>query len=439
VAAYATYSSGSGAILDRVTILRALRQMVLAHPALCVQLAGSHDKKPYFVRLPVVDVSDVLEYSEDLSKTVEEVLAAELIKPFPRSTTKPLWRVIVRSDNTVIFVWHHSIADGGCTHSFHAAFLSALNKKPGEIQKEESESNIVTVPAQITMAPTIEDRTSISVSFKTTCLTLYEAFTPASWQRLHKAWTGNPVVPKPSLDVHVRMRKIEPDAARKLVALCRENNCTITSFIHTLAVCVLSKLVTSQDKIAHKYKIFSTVVPISLRRFTGTSALDMCDQVTAYHAHPRIMRNIENYPPTKETFPWNTATEFGASLHKSFAKAREVIGTIGFIYKLGIAKKFFLDKLGKKREGTLVLSNVGVMPKDDLGETQRDNGELWEVDNVGFGQNDGVFGSAMKINMAGSPSGAINIAYTWGLSNLDLEIADAFIADMHSVIETIVL
>ena len=52
VVASDTYSSTPATVLDRVTVLRALKRIILAHPALCVQHGGRHDKKPYFVRLP---------------------------------------------------------------------------------------------------------------------------------------------------------------------------------------------------------------------------------------------------------------------------------------------------------------------------------------------------------------------------------------------------
>ena len=440
VVAPAKYSTSSGAILDYDTVLRALKRIIFAHPALCVQIGGSHDKKPYFVRLPRVDLNDVLTYTTDVAESVEQVVNAELQRPFSRSTTKPLWRVTVRTDNVVVFAWHHSIADGGCAHPFHAAFLTALNSKsePGDADS----STIIIVPDKLIIAPAIEERTSIAVSPGTLFDAIYDSFAPLAVKRLSKAWTAKRISKEPHLQIETRIRLIDPDTARKLIALCRERKCTLTAFIHTLVLLALShRLAGSKADIygmKKKYKTFATVVPISLRRFTGTSPLDLCDQVTVYHAHPKITRNIPQFPPTKDTFPWHTASEYATSLHANLKKARQVIGTIGIIYKLGIANKYFLDQLGEKRENTLVLSNIGAMPKlNDLGEKQRDDGVLWQVDNIGFGQNDNVIASAIKLNMAGSPSGTISAVYNWGTNNIDTELVEGVIADVHDSISAI--
>ncbi|KAI0083978.1 alcohol acetyltransferase [Irpex rosettiformis] len=441
VVAPATYSSSHPAVsLDRSTVLRALKRVVLAHPALFVQHGGKHDKKPYFTRLPQVDLNDVLTYATDLTASIEEIVNAELQKPFSRSTTKPLWRVTVRTDNVVVFAWHHSIGDGGCAQSFHAAFLTALNTKSGA--EETDESTVVAAPDKLVIAPAIEERTNISVSFKTACGTLYGSFAPLAFQPLRKAWTANPISKEPHLQIETRIRMIDPNTSRELVALCREKKSTLTGFMHTLALFVLSHHLAVLEKETpgkkQKYKTFSTVVPISLRRFTGTSPLDLCDQVTIYHTFPKITRDIPQFPPTKETFPWQTASDYATSLHANFKKSCEVIGTINFIYRLGISKSYFLDHLGQKRETTLVLSNIGAMPKlKDLGEKQRDDGALWQFDNVGFGQNDNVISSAIKLNMAGSPSGAISAVYNWGQNNIDTGLVEAVIADIHNSISTI--
>lgn len=437
VVAPATYSSTSTAVLDYATAIRALRHVVHAHPALCVQFAGSHDQEPYFVRLPQIDLNDVLHYSTDVTTPVEAVVSAELQRPFSRSTTKPLWRVTVRADNVVVFAWHHSIADGGCAHSFHAAFLSALNTKSEGLQSDDS--TVIVVPHNLTIAPPLEDRTDISVSFKTTVGTIYDASAPLSLRSHRKAWTANPIPKELSLKIETRIRKIDPHDARSLIALCRENKCTLTAFIHTLATLVLSHHLTAFEN-EKKYKTFSTVVPISLRRFTGTSPLDICDHVTIYHSYPKIMRDIPVYPPTRDSFPWQTAAKYTTTLHANLEKAREVIGTIGFIYKLGGASNYFTEQLGKKRDYTLVLSNIGAMPKlRDLGEKQRDDGVLWQVDDIGFGQSDNVLGSAIKINMAGSPSGAVSAIYNWGEKNIDSQLVEAFIEDIHNAISTILI
>ncbi|KAI0340617.1 hypothetical protein BDW22DRAFT_1486019 [Trametopsis cervina] len=438
VVTFARYSTNSGLVLDRPTVLLALKHMILAHPALGVQIAGKHDKRPHFYRLPTVDLNSVLVYTTDLTDSLEAVVTSELTRPFTRGDNSPLWRALVRSDNTVIFSWHHAIGDGTCAHSFHAAFLSALNRS---LASEGDKSPIVDIPASHNLTLPIEQSVNVSMSFKSFCRTIYEVLAPVSWKPLQKAWTGNPVASEPHVQVEVRLRQIEASAAQRLLALCREHKCTLTAFLHTLATLVLShQLSASKDAEAllKRYKTFSTITPISLRRFSGVSPFEWCDQVSNYIAYPDITRDIEPYPPTKTSFAWGSAVAFGTSLHGHFKASLQLIGSAKYLYKLGLSEKYFLDTLGKKRHGTFVLSNIGAMPSvPGTEEAQQEDGTIWQVDDVCFGQNDAVFGSAIKMNMAGSPSGAINIAYTWGEGAIGVEFAEAFITDMHAAIASI--
>ena len=160
--------------------------------------------------------------------------------------------------------------------------------------------------------------------------------------------------------------------------------------------------------------------------------------MSLYSDYSKIMRDIPQFPPMGDSFPWHTAAKFTTSLHAGLKKSPQRVGTIGLIYKLGMANSYFLDFLGHKREHTIVISNIGAMPKlVDLGEKQRDDGELWQVDNVGFGQNISVNGPAIVLSMAGSPSGAISAVYNWGSNNIDSELVETIVADIHDSILTI--
>ncbi|KAI0687454.1 hypothetical protein BC835DRAFT_1376668 [Cytidiella melzeri] len=359
--ASAKYHTATGDELSKSTVLHALKRVVLVLPALCVQIAGDYATGPFhLVRLPFVNLNDVLEYHKYPGKTLQEVYTTELHTSLPRDVEKPLWRVIVH-DNTVVFAWSHSIGDGQSGHALHHALVSALNHE--DVSKAPEESFV-------------DERTNTAVSWKTFFQALYDTFTPASWQRL------------------------PAEHAKRLVNLCRQNGCTLTSFLHTLALC-------TDLQRPQKYKTFSTVVPVSLRRFTGTSALDICDQVSGYHSFPPIIRDVQ-YPLTKATFPWKMAADFKTSLQSGLEDTRQVVGTIKYMYSLGIATKYFANQLGKKRGRTFELSNIGVMPKVSDGR--------WQIDEVCFGQNNAVCGQ-INMNVAGSPSGT--------------PFMEEFIAQMH--------
>ncbi|KAI0684575.1 alcohol acetyltransferase [Cytidiella melzeri] len=418
------HDATAGDELSKPTVLHALKRVILALPALCIQIAGDYATGPfYLVRLLFVNLSDVLEYHKYPCKTLQDVYTMELHTSLPRDVEKPLWRVIVHDNNTVVFAWSHSIGDGQSGHALHHALVSALNHE--DVSKAPEESFIVDVPLELTLLPTTEERTNTAVSWKTFFQALYNTFTPASWQRVYAAWTASPVISVNDISNEVRLRKLPAEHAKRLVNLCRQNGCTLTSFLHTLALCVLSHLIkTYEDRIYNnlqKYKTFSTVVLVSLRRFTGTSALDICDQVSGYHSFPPIIRDVQ-YPLTKATFPWKMAADFKTSLQSGLEDTRQVVGTIKYMYSLGIAAKYFANQLGKKRGKTFELSNTGVMPKVSDGR--------WQIDEVCFGQNNAVCGQ-INVNVAGSPSGTVSFSYTWGTGMVDKPFMEEFVAQMH--------
>jgi len=323
--------------------------------------------------------------------------------------------------------------------------LSSTRKSSAEANSgaEEDESTLVEVPATIKLEPIIEERTSTAVSAKTFCKVLYGVFAPSSWQRSYTSWTAELVIPKRDLSVNVRLRKVEAAEAKRLVELCRKRGCTVTTFLHTLAVCVLSHLLMasrSKDPDVKKekrrnYKTFSTYVAVSLRRFTGVSPLSMCDHVSQYHSFPRIRWDTKSkdYPPTDASFPWKDAVVFNQRLRRNLKGTRQMIGVVKYMYSIVNPDGYFNGKLGNKREGTLGLSNLGAMPNVKL----PDDGERWEVEDVYFGQNDAIGGDAIKMCVSGSQEESIGFGYTWGVGAVDDGFVDAFVTEVHDAIDGI--
>lgn len=392
------------------------------------------------MRLPTIDLNDVVEFPEDDTKPLEEVFNTELDRPVQDKKSRPLWRVVVHKGQTVLFSWHHAIGDGTAAHAFHLAFLDALNH--ASTSEGAEESAIVQVPTDLALLPAIEHHMDVSITLKTLFGILYSTFTPRSWQSGYKAWTGNPVGSVKHPGVVTRMRALPPPTANALLALCRAHDCTATGFLHTLATRVLSHLLAAPEHkaILKRYKKFVTTVPISLRRFAGLGPLTIVDFVSTYRSSPPITRSAQTWPLTAESFPWSTAAAYTKALRRNM-KDVQVIGTIKYIYSLGMAEKYFLDKMGNKRDTTFELSNIGATPKEAIAERKGDDGDgaasKWTMDDMYWGQNDGLFGAVIKMNLSGSPSGSMNVTYTWGVGAIDDAFAESFVEDMHAAIESV--
>ncbi len=104
-------------------------------------------------------------------------------------------------------------------------------------------------------------------------------------------------------------------------------------------------------------------------------------------------------------------------------------------YLFGHFKEYFLGMLGKKREGTLTISNIGRFPWSS--EPEGMGG--WSIGSMYFGQCDATCGTMMKMNIVGSPSGSLGVSFTWGQGAIEDDIAEVFVHLMQVGLEVLVL
>ncbi|EKM56106.1 uncharacterized protein PHACADRAFT_145210 [Phanerochaete carnosa HHB-10118-sp] len=428
----------SGVLLNRQTLYPALHQIVLANAALSVQVdvtrkpdskPKSKPAAPCFVRLPVVLLDDVVSFIE--GSDIEKLIADELARPLELGSSTPLWRLTIVSGRTLVFAFHHGIGDGQSGQAFHFALLSALNSPSDTLHVYGDK---ISIPTVVHLVPPIEALTSVSVSFAKFCSTIFGTFAPKSLTKGASAWTGNTIVSTPTVQAQVRCWEIEAAQAAELVTLCRKNSTTLTACLHTLVAGVLARLVsTSMNKGRKPFKTLSTSVPVSLRRFTGASPYVMCDHISSVQTYVPIA-SLANTSTSDPWFSWTAAAQFGKRVQRSAKGTREVIGTLHYLYVLGISEAFFLGALGSKRSMALEVSNLGRFPEQPAGENGSSVQGVWSLSRIYFAQCDAVVGAAMKMNVAGSPTGTVNVAFTWGQGALNDEFAEAVIRDTKAAL-----
>ncbi|TDL15655.1 hypothetical protein BD410DRAFT_756176 [Rickenella mellea] len=399
--------------LDRSVLFPALASLIQNHAGLAVTIIGERNgtKAPGYARLKSVELNSVVRFvdegSEEGDHDLQCLFEDEFTRGFETSADKPLWRLAVMNDGTVVFAWHHAIGDGLSGPAFHKNLLEALNAitlTPSEPASEHD--SLVQVPLSNALQPAIEDMTDLTVSWSTLLYQIYNTFLPTAWLR-SAVWSGNKVQ-APTLRNNVRLLRIPPSTVQSLHTRCKENGASITGAIHTIALCTISPLVAASNP--QKYKNVSTFTSVSLRPFSGVSKMVMCDHVSGYHIDVDLPRT---------GFQWTTAAEFTRTLHSSIESTREVIGSLKYLF--GRYEVYFKGKIGAKREGGFEVSNLG--PFGDVRETE----EGWRIEEVYFAQNDGVQGSAIKVNVAGDPEGGMGICVTWGEGAVDTAFGDAFV------------
>lgn len=87
-----------------------------------------------------------------------------------------------------------------------------------------------------------------------------------------------------------------------------------------------------------------------------------------------------------------------------------------------------------------MISNTGVfpLPEETRSSESFATGTEWRIDNVIWGQADATLGAAIKVNVVGSPSGSIGIAFTWGDGAVNTEFAEAFVEEFQDAVKVII-
>ncbi|KAF7311439.1 hypothetical protein MKEN_01046100 [Mycena kentingensis (nom. inval.)] len=374
----AQYTASDGTKLNTRTLYAALRSLIEAHAALGIQLEAN--AKLYWVRLRRVDLSRIVEFSSEIT-SLERVLEAQLARGFATQTDLPLWRVQVLPDNTIVFAYHHAIADGMSAMAFHVQLLRAL-----QTGHAEDDSPIVEVPQTLTMLPAVDCAMNVRPSLPLVFRELYNLVVPLSARH----WTANPCPKVPDTTTRVRIVSISAAETQKLLIACRAHQATVTGALYVLIACAISQLVER-----HKFKSIVGLIALSMRPNAGVSNYEICDYPSAVHAPV----------PTSTEFSWEEASRVARLLKKQKVKGKEVIGLLRLLF--GKYRAFFENKFGKKRESAFSLSNLGRWT------AEAPDGK-WAVERMMFSQCDVVVGGAFNCSVAGEPNGAVNLVFAWG-------------------------
>ncbi|KAJ6620574.1 alcohol acetyltransferase [Mycena sp. CBHHK59/15] len=403
VVASAKYSAQDQSILTKDVLFPALRKVIETHPALGVRLEGDlATSAAFFVRLASIDLSHVVEFSD--TDDLQAAFEGQLMRPFDTNADLPLWRVEVLTDNTVIFALHHCIGDGMSSVVFHATLFQGLQ----DVDSPDGSTSVL-IPNTVQLVPPIEAVTSVRPSLRKFFSALYNLFAPVSWRKANFAWTGRPVPNIASLQTHVRLMKFNAPDVAAFSGACRTHRATLSSALYVLAVSVLSRMIANDPA---RYKTISADVAISLRGVAGARADVMCDYASIHHTYPSVDPN----------FTWAAAARYAGELREQKSKARETVGLLRFLF--GNYVGYMTGKLGKKRAVGVVLSNLG---RFDVPTVEG----KWRIENTVFAQCDVVLGAALKLNVVGDPTGAVNIALTWGEPGIDTEFVESFISQFQ--------
>ena len=390
-------------------IFRALHNLIYRHPALGITVGGT-PHSPSWIRLASIDLEKVVQFEDVLSDNTTPLIEAAHQIPFKKSSA--LWRVIViklpldLSFDVAVFL-HHAVADGTSGLAFHSTLKDALS------ETSSIPNSVVEVP-RLDLLPALEDIHPLPLSLSFVLSQVIHTFLPGSDRQ---CWTG-PAIRSENNITHLRTVFFPITRVEALLRLCRSNNTTITALITVTIANIIAQ-------VYPQYSRFTSVGAMSFRRFTGTDKSQIVNYVSSFsHKFSRVPQ--AGYIPCG-SFSWDAVQSCHEDIKAATASARNQ--KVGLLRYANDYANYFRKLVGKKREYSFEVSNVGVLSQ---------NGES-VIKRVIFSQCSSVTGAAYVFSVATVEGGDMAIALTWQDGIIKTETAETVLSQLETDLNSLPL
>ncbi|KAK6507619.1 hypothetical protein TWF481_006045 [Arthrobotrys musiformis] len=460
----ASYSSANALSPER--LVQALHVVLSAHPSLSVgvQLPEEPTGTPSFIRLPSIDFTKsekfiIWESSSTSPSHVKEyknLLCRLHDTPFLNEDlgTLPLWRigVLKRSYNTptahdsetnsegridyeIAFSYHHAIADGLSGVAFHYSLVEALNSIDDTTGSRTS-WDVYTPPKDLKLLPPMEELLDFGMGLKTAGKVagfVGKSLLPSFAQKTF--WAAGKVPEKISA-TKVDFLTVESHVLENLMKSLKGKKVSLTAFLTYAAADTLFNAlkVLEKDEFA-KVKNLKVSVPMSYRRNAGWDNSVMVDYIGAINWEIGKFKALEG-----EVSGMKKLT---AELKKESGVTRD--SEVGLISLVGDLAGFFKGQVGKERDLTFEVSNLGVWDAGKIGDpkkkevkkeeskeekadenkTAAKNSESWRIEEALFSQSASVTGPAFSVNVV-TVDGKMGIVVQWMEGVFKNDVMEAF-------------
>ena len=406
VALSAQYSSKDQA-LNRALVHKAVQAVLAKHAALNVTIREGKDGHPCFVRLPGVDLDEVVRfkpqasYREDRDAILDELLSEQNSAGFGFESSKPLWRILVVyqqigseldipedcSTADIMFVWHHVIGDGHSGLFVLDDILTTLNDPLPSTYISTSNSTLApALETLLKMPPSLQSRVRrLSVSI----------FGDKSPTPEPRKWSGSEYQAEPPIRTVIQHIRVSPASLQALIRRCKAENVSMTAFMQSLCGAVLFS--TFQDACRLR-----CATAISLRRFmppeNGINGKIMGMWVSAFHVD--YLRQDQG--GIGERYSWDAARKNKARIAHEIAKGDTDVET-GALREIKDFKATMLAKLGHERQDSFAVTNLG-----EVASTK--HASPWRLTDIVFSQSCHVNGSAVQFCIISTQNGDMVIS-----------------------------
>lgn len=423
--------SHSTSVSLKEIIYSALATVIQQQPVLSTVFVDDSSSKIWYSRLPELDVTKFVTFLQrqqpydGVSRDVEldELLEKQHNTKFEEiNGATPCWRLMILASHensfpipkfSVTYVSHHSISDGLSTIAFHKSFLAAL-KSTNNVSLP---STIITSP-KTEMLPSLEKALKLSISGGYMVKTVYSEIFAS---RSKSLWTGKPI--QVVTASHFQSRVIGSDCTAAFAAQCKKNQTTVTATLQALIAATLFELLPSQ--FAH----LECEVSVSPRRWLKypISESSLGNWVVTYNEPYKRRQQSQG-------FSWDEARRSRQSALAYLAREGKD-GEIGLLRFLPDIESFCRSRIGKARDKSFEVSNVGVFDYNkeqiegniDDAESGNSIRERWHIGRMVFSQSSHAPASAITVSVVTGADGCCVLGFTWQEGSVPREMVEKLI------------
>ncbi|KIX96244.1 uncharacterized protein Z520_08022 [Fonsecaea multimorphosa CBS 102226] len=435
-------------------IYKALEDVITRHPILSAIPLNENTQNPYFVRLPEIHLDKCVyfqarqrDYDPDSSDGERDVELDELFSTqhrVPYEPPNPFWRLYILtnsvhpSDFTAALFYHHALGDGTSGMAFHRAFHSALSQSVSTLPTELAPASVIPSPSA-PLLPSLESLHPLPVS---TWHLLTILFKHKIWSsRDPGLWTGAKCTIALGPQTGARHLAFSASSTTAFKNICRANGTTITGALQTLIAGALFA------HLPEKYTKLACNGALSARRFLpadagitddsmGVYVLDMSDT----YMRDRFLQHqhTDSKSGRYDLLPW-------AEAQRSRENIEQVLGLKGRNAAVGLLRyvndyqqELFLSKVGKDRDSSFEVSNLGVFKPSSSPPTvvvEEGNAQGVEIGRMVFTQSAGVTASAIQVSAITGPDGCLVLGVTWQKGVVDDELVEKVLRSVEEEVK----
>jgi hypothetical protein len=440
------YRLGSGLnVQTPATFFYPLTQCINEHPWLCVVAGDRHTDKPFYERVKTIDLErhvSIHESNKDDTAAIEDLLEATLDAPFPSDI--PPWKILVLPLQTgecfVGFSFSHSLGDGISGKCFHSTFLAALQKTAAHVSPSSS-SAIVQTPDRPLPEP-FDTPARLPISWSFLLGPLIAALIPGFLANLlglraaassidEGTWTATRMFFKAGeVRTKVKMFEIDAPVVENVVRVSRNKGAKLTGTVQQ----IIARALASQLRVP-QITNFVSQTAVNMRKSVGIPEDEFGEFVSGCYVTHAAAASAGSLSLSEDE--WAAAREATDKL--ALAATQLADQPIGLLRYAPSVRNWTVSKLGRERDGSFELSNLGSF---DGGAGAGADEDDVKISRMVFSQPGHVVGPPICFNLATVKGGSLVCTVTWqtgalGIERDEMEFVEGVAMDIQNLFENL--